>query len=334
MAEKIADTERSVSPTAIRARTGVEAINDMLQSLLQSVADQPLGQISDVLGMSNLQGVLDQEATPPGFLFGEAAKPGRRLLTASDVAKFARELETGRGGLAEMANRVPKLRQFSQAALRREVGDTFTPFRAVSLPGEAVLRPDQMVSTTLSPGVARRMLQDAPALMTEDRFITARPQLIRFPDLPTDRAQAFVPPIIDRIKAENPATVLRQQVNTRRGGRMSIGDIFDDVRPEREVVADVTGHTREVLPLDRGSLLSDREHLAILGEVGSGIWAGPEEYLRRRPGLFFGEHRDAALQALDDFAVIAGQFTGKTVQPTAIVPRGPQRPLVPPSLPK
>jgi hypothetical protein len=70
-----------------------------------------------------------------------------RLSMANAIA-IVREIETGRGGIAELVESKPALKEMSQEKLRREHGDVVPLFRVISIPEGKEMRDEGIVSTS------------------------------------------------------------------------------------------------------------------------------------------------------------------------------------------
>jgi hypothetical protein len=177
-------------------------------------------------------------------------------ISAADARLFVEELETGRGRLAQLAERYPALREESQRVLATMCGSPVLPlFRHIQLRNDepTKIRPEQVTSLTASPQYALGLAIDAPGMvMTSEAFISMVPALMRY-DVPVERVLLYVPVVADDLTRERTAALGRMKIRTRRGGSMTGTEIVREVlrRKEHEVVADVSGLSPSVVEFSR-----------------------------------------------------------------------------------
>jgi|TARA_R100000781_G_scaffold6592_3_gene6695 hypothetical protein len=223
---------------------------------------------------------------------------GLMRMSAKGVRTLAKELETGRGGLAQMVKQSPDLQKASQQAARVQFGETIPSFRAISPTG--ALRPDKVASTTTDPKVALQIARDFPVLMAKDDFIAPKPILRRY-DVSPDRVQAHVPALIDAARAQQPHTVRTGKIDTRLGDRMSIDEVFEQARAEDELLSDLLGLNPQEVAFQTGAGQPRRASRAL--DVATGKFTtGADEVQKAKKSSSFFEDEGLAAQEFDAFA--------------------------------
>ena len=218
--------------------------------------------------------------------------------SAKNVRGLASELETGRGGLARMADEVPGLVEASQQGIMSRVGEEFPAFRAISPTGN--LRPDKIASTTLDPAIAAKIARDFPALIGLEKIIPPRPLLRRY-DVPAHQVRADVPTLIKAARDQQAKTVLRGKIDTRDGSRMNIEDILDAVEDEQEVVANLSGLIPKEVKLASNTGAVNRPSRA-LDVIQGRFTSGADEVLQAKRGsTYFPQGDDVAAKEFEEF---------------------------------
>ena len=234
----------------------------------------------------------------PGDIAGLLRLAKAFKFSAKNVRGLASELETGRGGLARMADEVPGLVEASQQGIMSRVGEKFPAFRAISPTGN--LRPDGIASTTLDPAIAAKIARDFPALIGLEKIIPPRPLLRRY-DVPAHQVRADVPTLIKAARDQQAKTVLRGKIDTRDGSRMNIEDILDAVEDEQEVVANLSGLIPKEVKLASNTGAVNRPSRA-LDVIQGRFTSGADEVLQAKRGsTYFPQGDDVAAKEFDEF---------------------------------
>lgn len=244
-------------------------------------------------------GVASQAAKKAAAPFGAGLVRGaRKLLSQKNVIDIAKELDTGRGGIARLVADKPALGDASRVVLKKQHGDTIALYRAIS-PIDAA-RPDKVVSLTTDPSVAMRIARDFPMLMGKNQFISPNPTLRRY-DVPIDKIKAYIPALLDEAK-KTQSGVLGKNITTRNGEKMSVKDIFEAVLNEEEVIADLEGLVpTKQMALDVGVGQKRRAHRA-LNVIEGGGRSGMDEVMEaKKHGHYFEEGDEAAATAFEAF---------------------------------
>jgi hypothetical protein len=229
------------------------------------------------------------------------AKDALKALTKKDIKLIASELETSRGQLAELAKKYPQLRDASVADIKALTkGEPFTAFRGISLLPGRELRKESTPSMTVDPSVALGMLKDAPVMITKEGFITATPVLRQYPGMKASETQVYVPSLIEQITERQPGA-LEMKIPTRSGEKMTVADVFKEVKGEKELLADVSKKEPRDILFDRyQGGVGDRYLMEVARRVLAGKWDGGEALLKEIGG--YQTDPKGLVQEFDSFA--------------------------------
>jgi hypothetical protein len=229
------------------------------------------------------------------------AKDALKALTKKDIKLIASELETSRGQLAELAKKYPQLRDASVADIEALTGgEPFTAFRGISLLPGRELRKESTPSMTVDPSVALGMLKDAPVMITKEGFITATPVLRQYPGMKASETQVYVPSLIEQITERQPGA-LEMKIPTRFGEKMTVADVFKEVKGEKELLADVSKKEPRDILFDRyQGGVGDRYLMEVARRVLAGKWDGGEALLKEIGG--YQTDPKGLVQEFDSFA--------------------------------
>jgi hypothetical protein len=229
------------------------------------------------------------------------AKDALKALTKKDIKLIASELETSRGQLAELVKKYPQLRDASVADIEALTkGEPFTAFRGISLLPGRELRKESTPSMTVDPSVALGMLKDAPVMITKEGFITATPVLRQYPGMKASETQVYVPSLIEQITERQPGA-LEMKIPTRSGEKMTVADVFKEVKGEKELLADVSKKEPRDILFDRyQGGVGDRYLMEVARRVLAGKWEGGEALLKEIGG--YQTDPKGLVQEFDSFA--------------------------------
>ncbi len=111
-------------PSVIRAATTGERISDRVRDAYEAIAEQPLGQIADLLGLTNFKGMVDRfsnpEAEAPGFgipLMGGAI---RRTPGAKAFGAAGHRIPKGSQSSMASENKIPRFRSEHGTFIKHE----------------------------------------------------------------------------------------------------------------------------------------------------------------------------------------------------------------------
>jgi hypothetical protein len=229
------------------------------------------------------------------------AKDALKALTKKDIKLIASELETSRGQLAELVKKYPQLRDASVADIEALTkGEPFTAFRGISLLPGRELQKESTPSMTVDPSVALGMLKDAPVMITKEGFITATPVLRQYPGMKASETQVYVPSLIEQITERQPGA-LEMKIPTRSGEKMTVADVFKEVKGEKELLADVSKKEPRDILFDRyQGGVGDRYLMEVARRVLAGKWDGGEALLKEIGG--YQTDPKGLVQEFDSFA--------------------------------
>jgi hypothetical protein len=106
--------------------------------------------------------------------------------------------------------------------------------------------------------------------------------------------------MIEQIRERQPSA-LEMKIPTRSGGKMPMGDIFNEVLREKEVLTNVTGKTPTDIKFDKyGGGFMDQLLMGVARDVFSGNWKGGENYLKEIGGYY--TNPDDMIREFDAFA--------------------------------
>jgi hypothetical protein len=241
------------------------------------------------------------------------AKDALKALTKKDIKLIASELETSRGQLAELAKKYPQLRDASVADIEALTkGEPFTAFRGISLLPGRELRKESTPSMTVDPSVALGMLKDAPVMITKEGFITATPVLRQYPGMKASETQVYVPSLIEQITERQPGA-LEMKIPTRSGEKMTVADVFKEVKGEKELLADVSKKEPRDILFDRyQGGVGDRYLMEVARRVLAGKWDGGEALLKEIGG--YQTDPKGLVQEFDSFAELVKESALKKAQ--------------------
>jgi hypothetical protein len=241
------------------------------------------------------------------------AKDALKALTKKDIKLIASELETSRGQLAELVKKYPQLRDASVADIEALTkGEPFTAFRGISLLPGRELRKESTPSMTVDPSVALGMLKDAPVMITKEGFITATPVLRQYPGMKASETQVYVPSLIEQITERQPGA-LEMKIPTRSGEKMTVADVFKEVKGEKELLADVSKKEPRDILFDRyQGGVGDRYLMEVARRVLAGKWEGGEALLKEIGG--YQTDPKGLVQEFDSFAELVKESALKKAQ--------------------
>jgi hypothetical protein len=241
------------------------------------------------------------------------AKDALKALTKKDIKLIASELETSRGQLAELVKKYPQLRDASVADIEALTkGEPFTAFRGISLLPGRELRKESTPSMTVDPSVALGMLKDAPVMITKEGFITATPVLRQYPGMKASETQVYVPSLIEQITERQPGA-LEMKIPTRSGEKMTVADVFKEVKGEKELLADVSKKEPRDILFDRyQGGVGDRYLMEVARRVLAGKWDGGEALLKEIGG--YQTDPKGLVQEFDSFAELVKESALKKAQ--------------------
>jgi hypothetical protein len=299
-----------------------------------SVVDKKAGELLRALS-EGTRGFVDAEPIEPGseaYRTGQAlanmpavgvvaatakgagkAKDALKALTKKDIKLIASELETSRGQLAELAKKYPQLRDASVADIEALTkGEPFTAFRGISLLPGRELQKESTPSMTVDPSVALGMLKDAPVMITKEGFITATPVLRQYPGMKASETQVYVPSLIEQITERQPGA-LEMKIPTRSGEKMTVADVFKEVKGEKELLADVSKKEPRDILFDRyQGGVGDRYLMEVARRVLAGKWEGGEALLKEIGG--YQTDPKGLVQEFDSFAELVKESALKKAQ--------------------
>jgi len=287
-----------------------------------SPADERANKMLRALG-EGVRGTFDLDALEPG---SEAYRTGQALanippvgmaagaikgISKADLKRIGEELETSKGRLAELVSKYPQIKDASVAEIERLTkGEPLTVYRGISLLPGKDLRKETTPSTTLDAATALSMIKNAPIVMRGNEFISATPVLRTYSGLDPKATQAYVPSLIDQIIQQQPAA-LEMKIPTRSGEKMSLKDIFEGVKGEKEVLTDVS----KTSPVDilfnryKGGV-GDQDLMEVTRLVLNGEWNGGETFLKKM-GSFYSDPA-AKAKELNEFAeLVKGRLVRK-----------------------
>ena len=225
-------------------------------------------------------------------------------ISKKDAIEIVREIETGRGGIGELAKRKPALMQMSQENLRREHGDVVPLFRVLGIPEDQEMRPEGIVSTTTDWKVAHKMGRDQPGvIMGRDKTTSIHTVLVRY-DVPVEKCLADVNMLLEMVveKLGGFDAIGNKGIRSRRSGdSVPVAYIIQEGMKEDEVIADVTGLKPVVLRF--GSHVSGQKEMGMLHGMEAGEFNSPEEYMQHRidtkfSGEYFPPEEQEELKAM------------------------------------
>lgn len=176
-------------------------------------------------------------------------------LPLKDVRYLADQLIHSYGGLAELAQKHPWIKEYSQEVVREVYGDEFNAWRYITLRGKTKIEPEKIVSLTGNPAWIFYATSTAPGmywatdpLTRENTMIAVEHAILKY-RLPVERVIFYVPAIIDVAIDTFGDSLGKWIVRPERRSPMSIRKVFNTILDDREeeIVADVTGLEPEVI---------------------------------------------------------------------------------------
>lgn len=226
----------------------------------------------------------------------------RNTLTRKDAMLVLREIETGRGGVAELARKKPFISQQAQAWLSQHHGTTLKLFRAVAVTDKSELQSETVVSTTTNWEIAFHMAKDFPVIFGQKEFITNRPHLLRY-DVSINRVLAYVPLLVDQCM-ELLGDVGDQKITSSRSfDRIPVSHIIQTGKTEEEVIVNVSGITPRVISFEQNT--NGRRWMQVFQHVVDGDYKSGsnfEKYYRDNFINWRPNSWDDARKEHDDFA--------------------------------
>lgn len=204
------------------------------------------------------------------------ANPQELRLSQKDARLLVEELETGTGGLAELAARKPAVVDFSQQALYDIFGPTVALYRILSLHQGDEARADTVVSTTTDPRQLLHIAEETTgAYFTTTSMQILSKTLIRY-DVPIDRCLVFVPALCEAAWEQQGAYLDRLRLMARTRERVEARTVLEAFCGEQEVVADVT----DIPPTDQMPYYPNAAQRLVVKGVAHGTWMGGKAYVR------------------------------------------------------
>ena len=147
----------------MRAATSGERVRDWLRGLYEGAADQPLGQIADALGVSDLQGVADQE-------FGDVPGDGLKIAHASrkvpSIGGAGRRIKPAQQSALDPGLKIPRFRSPLGTFVKHEGQWWRLPKQPSDSP---TITLERLPMGTPEPGVAPTVLE-SKTLRVEDFY--------------------------------------------------------------------------------------------------------------------------------------------------------------------
>lgn len=205
-------------------------------------------------------------------------------LSRRDAIEIVREIETGRGGIGDLAKRKPGIATLSQDNLRAKFGDTVPLFRVLGIPEDKEFRPETIVSTTTNWEVARAMGNSQPGvIMSPDKFTSINMVLVRY-DTPVSQCLADVNMLLEMVVGQfgGYEAIGNKGIKGRRSGEtVPISLIIEEGLKEEEVIADVTGLEPTVV-LKFKSHINGRREVDMIHGIANNKYSSSDEYLHHR----------------------------------------------------
>jgi hypothetical protein len=137
-------------------------------------------------------------------------------------------------------------------------------------------------------------------MMTKEGFITATPVLRQYPGMQASETQVYVPSLIEQIRERQPGA-LEMKIPTRSGEKMAISDIFNAVKGEKELLADVSKKEPQDVLFNRyQGGVGDRYLMEVARKVLAGKYEGGESLVKEIGG--YQTDPKALAQEFDEFA--------------------------------
>jgi len=177
----------------------------------------------------------------------------KNILSKADAMLVLREIETGKGGIATLAQSKPIISHISQAWLQHHHGGTLKLFRAIAVVDGKTLNAEKIASLTSDWKVAWRIAEGFPVLFTPNKIVTNTPHLLRY-NVPISKVVAYVPALLDEcLKTLGEDIKSKRIMSARHYEKISISEIFDTGTEEKEVIADVSSLKPQVIAFEQRS---------------------------------------------------------------------------------
>jgi len=137
-------------------------------------------------------------------------------------------------------------------------------------------------------------------MITKEGFITATPVLRQYPGMKASETQVYVPSLIEQITERQPGA-LEMKIPTRSGEKMTVADVFKEVKGEKELLADISKKEPRDILFDRyQGGVGDRYLMEVARRVLAGKWDGGEALLKEIGG--YQTDPKGLVQEFDSFA--------------------------------
>lgn len=233
-------------------------------------------------------------------------------LSKADAMLILREIETGRGGIATLAQKKPFLTDISQSYLHQKVGDPIALFRTVRVVDPKGLRDESIVSASTNWHVAFQLARDTPMYMASKQFIEPKVYMLRY-TVPIDRVLAYVPALVENAVSVLGPDTIKKRIRDRFGEPLPISTIVETGMEEEEVIADVSHIKPQVMHFGRNVTELGRLHLMPYLATGKSL----TDYLNRTSSF---QRQPRTPEEMKDWQSLARQmrrFLAKPVQESA-----------------
>lgn len=201
----------------------------------------------------------------------EAVRKAREVkLSIQDAREIVKDIETGRGRIAQIMDKKPSLRE----KMTQGLPPKFDGWRAVAVLDE--LRSEKTVSLSTDFDVVFNMAMGFPVLMGQGGIKSPAVTLLHY-KVTKKRALAFVPVLMKHAQDVLKGRV--KTVATRSGDRVSFDVITKTANDEDEVIADVSGLKPKKIVFGQSS--DGRIDMEMLKDIRNGKYRNPEQYLKR-----------------------------------------------------
>lgn len=230
-------------------------------------------------------------------------------ITKKDAILILREIETGHGGIADLATQKPFITSISQEWLSRNIGNSFPVFRSVAPVGK--LKQETIVSTTINPKIAINLLDDVPIFLTHSKTIIPKRNLLRY-DITLDNVIAYVPALIGTAEIVLGNVDNKKLRSLRSDEMIPYQHIIQTGYDEKEVICNVSALTPISLDFGTGTF-NDSNYFMIFRDVLFNKWIDVEDFVKRINSRSSGFYRfsEESKEHLSDFAEQVKKFLGK-----------------------
>jgi len=236
-------------------------------------------------------------------------------LSKADAMLILREIETGRGGIARLAQKKPFITDISQEYLRRELGDPIALFRTLRVTDPKGLRTENIVSASTNWHVAFQLARDTPVYMASEEFIAPKVYMLRY-TVPINRVLAYVPALVEHAVSALGPDAIKKHIHDRFGDPLPISTIIETGMEEEEVIADVSRIKPQAMQFGRTVTELGRLHLMPYLATGKSL----ADYLNR-PG-FTRQARPPTPEQMKPWRSLARQMQRFLAKPTQPSPEG------------